>query len=359
MTTTERDAATPRAEASAAPREGGAPDNDTLSTIMRFHRRERIGFLEEALFSLAIQSWPDHETVIVIQNGTEEVVADIVEIINRQPWPAAPRYQIFSVEIPPGVDGRSTLLTRGIERASGRYIAFLDDDDLVYQHCYAALVRQLKAGGCAVAVGGCRTARVRQVSGSWYVNSKESPFTWGRTRTDLLRDNFIPIHSYVVDRARVDVRDLYFDDELPPLEDYDFLLRLCTKYDFDFSLLDTFVCEYRIHGLNSIPYDAAAPQSAHDKHLRAQKLIEERKKALKCAVPVPELLELHARLAEREARLGVLEQAVAGYEREKRERFLLRLAWKVYEFFGRHPRLEGRLSALTHSAWKRYKRMKG
>src|SRR5205085_12261957 len=138
----------------------------------------------------------------------DELVAAVREIIERQPWPAAPRYQILTVAVPPGVDGRSTLLTRGIERASGRYLAFLDDDDLVYQHGYTTLVAQLKAGGCAVAVGGCRMAKIKEVGGSWFVETKETPFTWGRTRNDLLRDNFIPIHSYVIDRARVEPRDL-------------------------------------------------------------------------------------------------------------------------------------------------------
>jgi glycosyltransferase involved in cell wall biosynthesis len=345
--------------------EDAAFDNDTLSTIMRFHRRERLGFLEEALFSLSIQSWRELEVVIVIQNGDEQIERDIDEIINRQPWPAAPRYKILTINFPPGVDGRSTLLTRGIQEATGRYLAFLDDDDLVYQHGYKTLIQQLKQSGCAVAVGGCRTAKVQNVARSWYVQTKETPFAWGRTRNDLLRDNFIPIHSYVVDRLHIDPRELYFDDELPPLEDYDFLLRLCTKYEFDFSKLETPVCEYRIHGLNSIPYATNAPQESHASHLRAQQLINERKKRLQCMLPVSEFVEMLQRDIERDEQLRqktaeseYLQWKLRVLEEEAKRRLLIRLAYRIYAFFGRFPRLEKFLSNQTHGFWQRYRKIK-
>ena len=39
-------------------------DNSTLSVIVRFHQRDRLNFLEEALFSLALQNWSDVEPII-------------------------------------------------------------------------------------------------------------------------------------------------------------------------------------------------------------------------------------------------------------------------------------------------------
>lgn len=330
-------------------------ENNTLSTIVRFHRIERLCFLEEALFSLALQSWRDHETVIVIQNGTEEMRATIDAIIRRQPWPAGARHKIISVAIPAGVDGRSTLLTRGIEQANGRYLAFLDDDDFVYQHGYATLIQQLQQGVGAVAVGGCRTVRVEKISDSWYVRTKETPFAWGRTRDDLLRDNFIPIHSYVIDRTRVEPADLYFDDTLILLEDYDFLLRLCVKYEFDFSHLNTPVCEYRIHELNTLPYTASASEQSRVAHLQAQQFINEKKKTLECRLPVSEFLEMKAEVARVTQENQHLKEQLSFLEEEKRRRFLLRLVYKSYGFFGRYPRIEKMLSRFTHAAWRGFR----
>lgn len=338
-----------------------AKGNTTLSTIIRFHRKERLPFLEEALFSLATQYWHDLETIIVIQNGDDAIKREIIKMIDHQPWPTAPRYQIVLVAIPKGMDGRSTLLNRGFKQAAGRYVAFLDDDDVVYQHGYTTLIEQLKEGGAAVAVGGCRMARMQYEDNHWFIKSKDNPFAWGRTRNDLLRDNFVPIHSYVIDRARVDASDLYFDDELPPLEDYDFLLRLCAKYEFDFSRLDTPVCEYRIHNLNSIPYTADAPPEALTTHVRAQQLINERKKQIMCSLPISEVVELQQSLVRYEQEKAALQEQIARYEQERlfeQSRFLNTLTRKIYAFWGRYPRLEMRLSKLTHSGWRAYKRSK-
>jgi len=338
--------------------------NDTLSTIMRFHRLERLPLLQEALFSLAIQSWRDHETVIMLQNGTEEMKRAIVEMVDRQPWSSLARHKIISVDIAEGVDGRSTLLNRGIEQATGRYLAFLDDDDLIYHHGYATLIQQLKTGGCPVALGGCRMAKAQYLSGHWYIRTKDNPFAWGRTRMDLLRDNFVPIHSYVIDRSRIKPADLYFDDELPPLEDYDFLLRLCAKYDFDFSKLDTPVCEYRIHGLNSLPYEANAPVESHASHTRAQELIAKRKKIILCSLPVSELVGLECQLIDfrnkttvLQEQIGVLQQQLLRVD-EEQGRFLNTVTRKVYNFFGRFPYLERQISRSTHSGWAAYRKMK-
>ena len=334
--------------------------NKTLSTIMRFHKKERLPFLEEALFSLAIQYWYDQEVIVVLQNGTEELRHVVLEMINHQPWQGTPSFQVLIVEIPAGMDGRSTLLNRGIEHATGRYLAFLDDDDVIYQHGYTTLINQLIDGTGVVAVGGCRTAKVQNESGHWYVQTKETPFAWGRTRYDLFRDNFIPIHSYVIDRARVNASDLYFDDAFPPLEDYDFLLRLSAKYDFDFSQIDIPVCEYRIHGSNSIPYSADAPPEAFAFHTRAQELIKERKKSIICTVPLNDLIELQEALIKYEPAqpAAQVQSSVEPQDAQLFQKFLNTVGHNIYAFFRRHPRVEKRLSNITHSGWRAFKKIR-
>lgn len=292
--------------------------------------------------------------MVVIQNGNNNFIRDIQEIINHQPWQKEPRIKIHTIEFQPGVDGRSTLLNYGITHSTGRYLAFLDDDDVVYQHGYTTLIRELMENkGAAVAVGGCRVAKASQKSNHWYISSKETPFTGGRNCYDLYRDNFIPIHSYVIDREAVKTSDLYFDDEMPPLEDYDFLLRLSSKYKFDFSQLDVFVCEYRIHNSNSIPYTADATQEQIAKHQRAYQLIEERKKNLLCLVPLQDLIIIHQKetqIEEFQAPLSVNPQIV--------QKVLASLGDKLYLFFKAYPRTEKQLSKIVHYLWNIYQRKK-
>lgn len=268
--------------------------NSKLSVIIRFHRAERLRFLDEALFSLAIQDWDDLETIVVIQNPTAEVNSAVLAAMQSQPWPNPPNYKILSCEIPDGVDGRSSLLNHGINNASGRYLAFLDDDDVVYQHGYTTLINQLSSGDRVIAIGGCRTAMLKFESGHWFVKTKKRPFDWGNSRLDIFKRNFVPIHSYVIDRARLGVFDLSFDDALPPVEDYDFLLRLCAAFEPDFSQRAVPVCEYRLHGGNSIPWDDSVTRldssaSNIDDIQRSMTIIEERKKEYTCAIPLTEL----------------------------------------------------------------------
>lgn len=279
--------------------ESAAPslsDNDVLSVVMRFHDPNRLALLEEAVFSLALQFWREIEVVVVIQNGTPATETQVAELIEKQPWIGEPLYQVLSLQFPPGFDGRSNLLNHGIRNAKGRYLAFLDDDDYVYQHGYRALIESLKESDEALAAGRCRVSKSRKINGHWYIYDKNSQFQWGNNRADLFFDNFIPIHSYVIDRARVAPEDLWFDDQLPPLEDYDFLLRLGVKYGFNFSNLNNPVCEYRYHETNSLQHDQFGQPVVTPKIQRARDLIESRKDSLTITLSVRELLELRKQL---------------------------------------------------------------
>ena len=339
--------------------------NNTLSVIMRCHREERISFLDEALFSLAIQYWQNLEVLIILQNGTKKFIFEVKKLLEKQPFQKSCKYQIHNVRVSPGFDGRSTLLNYGIKNATGRYLAFLDDDDVVYQHGYNVLIEQLSLGNSAIAVGGCRTARVKKDFGNWYIQTKEKPFTWGRNRFDLLKDNFIPIHSYVIDRARVDSCDLYFDDDLPPLEDYDFLLRLNSKYDFDFSKLDTFVCEYRLHENNSLPvYSQDSSTDLIDKYTKAFQLISERKKTIFFNISVSELSDLLSvkanaipaaiiPIGDKTGELVDVKDSLAITENPQIIRKISESAVnKIYSFFSHYPHLEKQFSRIVRFGWR-------
>jgi glycosyltransferase involved in cell wall biosynthesis len=342
-------------------------ENNILSVIIRCHKTERLSFFDEALFSLAIQYWHDLEVVVVLQNGTKEFEYEVNKLIKSQPFHKNCKFQVHVVKIAPGVDGRSSLLNHGIRNATGRYLAFLDDDDVVYHHGYKILIQQLIDGKASIAVGGCRTAKIKKEFGNWHTQVKETPFTWGRTRFDLLRDNFIPIHSYVIDRDRTNDSDLYFDDDFPLLEDYDFLLRLNSKYEFDFSKLDTFVCEYRHHDSNSLPmYSAGHSAEVHEKYARAFQLITERKKDISLSLPISDLLNLLTPKTDSAAVASVettdTTRTVKSIEIEPPQNNgqnpqIIRQVFdssrdKVYNFFSHYPRIEKSLSKTVHFGYR-------
>ncbi|HEY9404395.1 MAG TPA: glycosyltransferase family A protein [Pyrinomonadaceae bacterium] len=334
-------------------------DNSTLSVIVRFHQRERLNFLEEALFSLALQNWSDLEPIIVLQNGTHDLRQAIMDMLEHQPWRLSPKYKIVNVQIPEGTDGRSILLNRGIEAATGRYLSFLDDDDCVYHDGYTTLIRQLTGGERAVAVGGCRRAQIGYESEHWFTHKKDNFFAWGRSLTDLFAENFVPIHSYVIDRARLGNSELKFDESFTLLEDYDFVLRLFAAHEPDFTLLDKPVCEYRIRldGSNSIAHTSAASPEVIDLQQRAWLMIKESKKNLYCKYFSDKNVNDFLAASTSHAKLESAEHGPDGVDRDRR--VLLRIVLMTYDFFSRHPRLERGLSKTLHLLWNAYKKTAG
>ncbi len=331
-------------------------DNSTLSVIIRFHQRERLDFLEEALFSLALQTWSDLEPIIVMQNGTDDLKQSIRDMLDHQPWRVSPKHKIVSVQIPEGMDGRSILLNRGIENATGRYLSFLDDDDCVYHEGYTTLIRQLIDGDRAVAVGGCRRAQIGYESEHWFTHKKDNFFAWGRSVTDLFTENFVPIHSYVVDRARTGNWELKFDESFTLLEDYEFLLRLFVAHEPDFTRLDKPVCEYRVrlNGSNSIAHTPAASSEVINSQRRAQLMIKESKKNLYCQYFPGKDFNDFVETPVKQIRLESGEQSQESLVGDRR--VLLKIVIILYDFFSHYPRLERWLSKTLHLLWSMYKK---
>jgi hypothetical protein len=169
---------------------------------------------------------------------------------------------------------------------------------------------------------------LRREADGWRVVAREDSVVPEPSRLTLFRYNYVPIHSYIIDRSRLGSFKLYFDNDFPPLEDYDFLLRLFAVFEADFSQFEAPVCEYRIHELNSIGYSLDKPDEQSPALQRAQGLIAERKKTLPCVITVGELAELTGELAR-----------LSG----ERERLLQRLARRMHDAVDSRPQLKSRL----------------
>ena len=214
----------------------GPSSRPTISVILRFLDLKRVVELDRALFCLVNQTLKSVEAVIVLQNLADHA-SRIDELARRFDWHEYGH-------CPPVVvnhnssesDCRSQLLNIGLANARGRYFAVLDCDDYLYSYAYEHVIAGLRDTGAAIGFGGIVIKYKRVIENFVYTtNAGETSYCDNKCYTDLMHDNFCPIHSFVADRAIISVDDLKFDDRLTRLEDYELFLRICSKYRYNFN----------------------------------------------------------------------------------------------------------------------------
>lgn len=221
-------------------------EGPTISVIVR--TKDRPELLAEALESLEASTWRKTEIVLVNDGGTPpEVSADI-------------SLPLVRVDLEQN-RGRAGAANAGIAAASGEYIAFLDDDDLVMPSHFETLAGLVGAAGVRVAytdaavgvyeLGAGGTGSGDTGTGGWQCTERRLPYSRDFDPDLLLLDNYIPFNTVLIERSLIDSltaeagsgSDGPLDESLPFFEDWDFLIRLAQKTPFHH--LARVTCEYR------------------------------------------------------------------------------------------------------------------
>ncbi len=211
----------------------GVHADDLVSIIVpTYNRPEKLW---EALDSIARQSYPNFEVIVVNDGGRD--VSQVIKPFQKK------NIQLRYV-VHPENRGAGAARNTGMKLASGKYIAFLDDDDRYYPDHLSALVKKLEEDSSYTAVYSDAlqiTIDARQKKERFV--EKRVVYSREYSRDELFVANYIPILCLVVRRDAVEQAG-HFNEKMTALEDWEWLIRLAMVGGFRHIQLTT--AEYTV-----------------------------------------------------------------------------------------------------------------
>lgn len=189
-----------------------------FSVVLTTFNRPQL--LLDALASLEKQQFRDFEAILVNDHGEE------VE-------PLLARFPYCITYIRQGRNRGPAAARNAAHRvARGRYVVYLDDDDIFLPDHLQTLADALQEHPGEVVYSDALFVAERIENGVRHSLQEERRYPHdGYSRERLFVDNYIPVNTFAWPRA-VAAEVGEFDEMLSGLEDWDFLLRLATKLPF-------------------------------------------------------------------------------------------------------------------------------
>lgn len=218
----------------------------TVSVIVPTYNRPDT--LAKALSSIINQTFQDFE-IIVVNDAGEDVHA-IVEEYNS-------KNNIIYIS---HEDNKGLAATRntGILSARGKYIAYLDDDDIFYTDHLETLFNFLESNNdFQVAYTDANYSHQVEVGKQYIEINREVKYSFDFDYERILYENFVPIIC-IMHRKSCLNNSGNFDSSLRRLEDWDLLIRLSRKSKFAHIKNNTCEVSWRSDGTSMTNMDNGA-----------------------------------------------------------------------------------------------------
>lgn len=197
--------------------------NPLVSIVVRTHKRDYA--LRENLTSLRNQTYKNIEVVVIEdgENTAEDMIKKEFKDLNI-------RYKATGKNV-----GRSNVGNIGMELAKGKYINFLDDDDVFYPDHVETLVTELENKNYDIVYASSFETKTEILSTNpyKYIVKTKGLFDFGDlSKFELYKKNLYPIQTIMFKK------DLFnecggLDTNVDALEDWDFWIRLSLKHNFN------------------------------------------------------------------------------------------------------------------------------
>jgi glycosyltransferase involved in cell wall biosynthesis/SAM-dependent methyltransferase len=195
--------------------------------VPTFNRPE---LLVNALRSILSQTFRNFEIIVVNDAGCD--VEPVVAQFDRQPIVCL-RHETNK--------GLPASRNTGIRAARGKYIAYLDDDDLYYPEHLQTLLNYVTSHPGVVAYTDACCSQQERLNGQWRVVRRDVPYSYDWDNDRILVENFVPSLCFMHEKVFLEKAG-YFDETLRRHEDWDLWIRL-SRY-FSFAHIPQVTCEF-------------------------------------------------------------------------------------------------------------------
>lgn len=197
-----------------------------VSIIVR--TKDRLLFLERCLLSIQQQSFQDWEIIIVNDGGDAAALDRMLENASE-----GVRERTGIIDHAES-KGRWAAANAGVRGARGEFLVIHDDDDSWHEAFLSTMVAALDSQPPSVAGVVCHSQYIDEVVADGEIKRKGvRPFNAWLQNVTLFRmasRNFIPPISFLY-RASVHRQVGSYREELPVLGDWDFYMRLLSRFD--------------------------------------------------------------------------------------------------------------------------------
>jgi len=182
--------------------------------------KDRPVMLVQAIQSVLNQTFKDLEIVVVNDGGI-----DVQSVISRLNTKGNITYKKHDRTL-----DRSAARNTGIRAACGKYIAYLDDDDIYYPNHIETLVKFLENSEYKIAYTDAVMAQQEKQNGEYVTLHRSVPYSLDFDKDKILVSNCTPNLCLMHEKSCLDEVGL-FDETLSTHEDWDLIIRLSRKFD--------------------------------------------------------------------------------------------------------------------------------